>query len=477
MTIALTHTTVAVGTDAGNGEIHKAQWNEAHTLNMATNKLLGRSTAGTGSVEEIAIGSGLSLSAGTLSASGGGGGSLTISNKTAAYTVVAGDLGTIINCTSGTFTVSLSSAATLGSGFNCWVWNTGSITVITLAPSGAETIDNATSLILRSGEGLQLVSDGANWQTGDKKTMRGYSEYNYTGSTRTNAAGLRSVAIGFGASTGSGAPRSLSLGVNTSATGSVTAGDAATAIGGSYAAGADSFAAAIANNTSSYGATGNSAIAMGYQAKATQSYGMAFGYNAQSTGIGALCLALDNNGATASARGAFAVGQQITASGVNSTAMGLGALSALYGKYVYASGFLTARGDSQTGTFSIRALTTGATATDLTTSGYAPDGTNTILLPNNSVHAFTGVITARQKASAGTQSAAWKVEGLIRREGSAGTTTLIASTVTAISNVPGWTLALSANTTAGSLEIKGTGAAATNILWGGSVETTEVTYA
>ena len=37
-------------------------------------KLLGRSTAGTGAIEEITIGSGLSLSAGTLSATGGGGG-------------------------------------------------------------------------------------------------------------------------------------------------------------------------------------------------------------------------------------------------------------------------------------------------------------------------------------------------------------------------------------------------------------------
>lgn len=36
---------------------------------MSTGKLLGRSTAGSGAIEEISIGSGLSLSAGTLSAS------------------------------------------------------------------------------------------------------------------------------------------------------------------------------------------------------------------------------------------------------------------------------------------------------------------------------------------------------------------------------------------------------------------------
>ncbi|MCP4410191.1 MAG: hypothetical protein GY807_21100 [Gammaproteobacteria bacterium] len=53
MAINLTHTTVAVGTDAGNGEIAKAEWNEAHTITMATAKILGRTTAGTGAVEEL----------------------------------------------------------------------------------------------------------------------------------------------------------------------------------------------------------------------------------------------------------------------------------------------------------------------------------------------------------------------------------------------------------------------------------------
>lgn len=38
---------------------------------MATSRLLGRTTASTGAIEEISVGSGLSLSGGTLSASGG----------------------------------------------------------------------------------------------------------------------------------------------------------------------------------------------------------------------------------------------------------------------------------------------------------------------------------------------------------------------------------------------------------------------
>jgi hypothetical protein len=44
----------------------------AKMQNVSTSRLLGRSTAGSGSIEQITIGSGLSLSSGTLSATGGG---------------------------------------------------------------------------------------------------------------------------------------------------------------------------------------------------------------------------------------------------------------------------------------------------------------------------------------------------------------------------------------------------------------------
>lgn len=62
-------------------------------LTMGSGKLLGRSTALSGAVEEITVGSGLSLAAGVLSATGGGGGSggtFTYST-TAPSTPAAGD--------------------------------------------------------------------------------------------------------------------------------------------------------------------------------------------------------------------------------------------------------------------------------------------------------------------------------------------------------------------------------------------------
>jgi phage-related tail fiber protein len=51
-------------------------------LTQATAKMLGRSTAGTGAIEEITVGSGLSLSAGTLTATGSPSGSITTSGYT-----------------------------------------------------------------------------------------------------------------------------------------------------------------------------------------------------------------------------------------------------------------------------------------------------------------------------------------------------------------------------------------------------------
>ena len=66
MAISIKHATTAVGTEAGDGEIGKTEWNEAHTLTLETGKLLGRETSGAGAVEEIGLGNGLQFNAGDL---------------------------------------------------------------------------------------------------------------------------------------------------------------------------------------------------------------------------------------------------------------------------------------------------------------------------------------------------------------------------------------------------------------------------
>ncbi|MGA1008744.1 MAG: hypothetical protein ACO3SE_09255 [Sedimenticolaceae bacterium] len=70
MAIQVTHATTAVGTEAGDGEIGKAEWNADHSLSMATDRILGRTTAGAGSPEELTTGSGLTLASGSLDVAG-----------------------------------------------------------------------------------------------------------------------------------------------------------------------------------------------------------------------------------------------------------------------------------------------------------------------------------------------------------------------------------------------------------------------
>lgn len=88
--------------------------------------------------------------------------------KTGAYTVVAADRGKVLSC-SGTWTLALTAAATLGNGFMLSVVNTGS-GVITIDPSGAETIDWAATFNLGAGLSIILVCTGTGWVSATKST-------------------------------------------------------------------------------------------------------------------------------------------------------------------------------------------------------------------------------------------------------------------------------------------------------------------
>lgn len=82
--------------------------------------------------------------------------------KTAAYTAVSADRGRLIDC-SGTWTLSLTAAATLGSGFAFAVCNSGSGT-ITIDPYASETIDGTSTITLAPGISCLCVSTGTTWR-------------------------------------------------------------------------------------------------------------------------------------------------------------------------------------------------------------------------------------------------------------------------------------------------------------------------
>jgi len=367
-----------------------------------------------------------------------------------------------------------------------------------------------------SSDGTDLLLDGTAIGGGGGAALELYAE-NPSSPTAPSATGTNAVAIGNGAiasnqdaiSLGRDASASqiyaISAGRNSTSTGIYSLalnGDAnttaATAIGqhsqglsgkaksiaggaialnGSYASGTDSFAASIRNNTSSYGATGNNSVAIGYLTKATATYAYAGGRTSTASGYGSIALGI---GPTASGHSSIALGGRgvwyAQATAQSSIAIGDGARGDIKGKMAFA-GYGMGNAGSQGGWYTLYSDTTDATAEAMTTTKSTASSDNQIVLSNNSAYAFHGTIVARQQASAGTASAAWKIEGLIRREGSAGTTVLVNSATTVLDNTPGWGLALSADTTNGGLKVEATGAASTNIRWVATIHTSEVTYA
>ena len=90
-----------------------------------------------------------------------------VDDKSAAYTIVAGDLGKVINvnATAGAVTLTLTAAATLGDGFWCYVRKAdSSANAVTVDPNAAELVNGAATVAISTQYDQRLlVCDGAAW--------------------------------------------------------------------------------------------------------------------------------------------------------------------------------------------------------------------------------------------------------------------------------------------------------------------------
>lgn len=74
-------------------------------------------------------------------------------------TAILSDLSKLIDVTSGTFSLSFTAAATLGSGWFCYIRNSGTGTV-TLDPDGAELIEGASTLLIPNASVYLVICTG-----------------------------------------------------------------------------------------------------------------------------------------------------------------------------------------------------------------------------------------------------------------------------------------------------------------------------
>lgn len=86
-----------------------------------------------------------------------------VQSKSAAYTVVKADAGSIFFC-SNTFTLTLPAVTSLGNPFCFTVVNTGT-GLITIDPDSSELIDGGSTLLVGPGDAVSVVGDSSTWRS------------------------------------------------------------------------------------------------------------------------------------------------------------------------------------------------------------------------------------------------------------------------------------------------------------------------
>lgn len=174
-------------------------------------------------------------------------------------------------------------------------------------------------------------------------------------------------------------------------------------------------------------------------------------------------------------------GNQITVSSFGGWATGNDAHSDLFNQVVVGAKRFATLGDCQaTLGIPIKSATTDATPTEMLAQEAWTNTTGRLTLRNNSAWAFEVTIVAR--STSGANHASFIRRGMIYRNANAASTSLVGAVETLGTDISSagastWTIAITADTTNGSLKVSFTGQAATNIRATGYVRMAEVGFA
>jgi hypothetical protein len=177
---------------------------------------------------------------------------------------------------------------------------------------------------------------------------------------------------------------------------------------------------------------------------------------------------------SATGTNSIAEGSGSSATGTNTYANGAGTNASVWGSKSFANGNFATAGDAQFSVLVARCLTTTATPTIMYLDGTA--ATQRMVLPNNSLWTFSAIVSARRTDATGF-GAGFKLEGVIKKDTTAGSTTLVGTPSLSIlgRTTSTWTVAATADTTNGALTLTVTGVASQNLSWVATVTLTQVT--
>ena len=240
--------------------------------------------------------------------------------------------------------------------------------------------------------------------------------------------------------------------------------------------------AAVGGNASLASGSGSGVFAGAANTACGQYSGVAAGNSSSATGSSSFI----GGGQSCSASSTYAFvggGLSNTANAFASAVVGgyYGTARSVEGRLVLpasANPITLSSGVVQTSILGVGKQTTDATATVLVSNQSAVGSANQLVLPNNSAYYVRGSVIAT--ITGGGDTKGWTFEAVIKRGAGVGTTALVAAVVPMVTaadaGAAAWTIAVSADTTNGALQVQVTGAAATTIRWFCKLESTEVTF-